>query len=67
MTDLERELFRALSDLQSDYVQRLNGWETASKELESMFERTSKETADLRKQVENLTGLVLSLSKQLKK
>ncbi|OKX60449.1 mobilization protein, partial [Escherichia coli] len=40
MTELERHLLNALEQLQQDYMQRLNEWESAFVELQKMFSLT---------------------------
>ena len=65
MSELERQLLSALAQLQQDYSQRLDEWESAFGELRGMYERTSADNQQLTARVERLSGLVTSLSTQV--
>ncbi len=54
MTELERHLLNALEQLQQDYMQRLNEWESAFVELQKMFSLTQQDNAMLNEQVMQL-------------
>ncbi|HGB3627336.1 TPA: MbeD family mobilization/exclusion protein, partial [Salmonella enterica subsp. enterica serovar Waycross] len=51
MTELERHLLNALEQLQQDYMQRLNEWESAFGELQKMFSLTQRDNAMLNERV----------------
>ena len=55
MTELERHLLNALEQLQQDYMQRLNEWESAFVELQKMFSLTQRDNAMLNEQVMQLS------------
>ncbi|MSE75898.1 MbeD family mobilization/exclusion protein, partial [Escherichia coli] len=54
MTELERHLLNALEQLQQDYMQRLNEWESAFVELQKMFSLTQRDNAMLNERVMKL-------------
>ena len=51
MTELEKHLLNALEQLQQDYMQRLNEWESAFVELQKMFSLTQRDNAMLNERV----------------
>ncbi|HDX8872741.1 TPA: MbeD family mobilization/exclusion protein [Klebsiella michiganensis] len=59
MTELEKQLLSALEQLQQNYAQRLNDWESAFVELRQMYMLTRQEN-------EQLSGQVIQLSQQVK-
>ncbi|HEC9537623.1 TPA: MbeD family mobilization/exclusion protein [Salmonella enterica subsp. enterica serovar Poona] len=70
MTELEMHLLSALEQLQQDYTQRLNEWESAFAELQKMFSLTQRDNAmlnarvmKLSQQVQHLSGRTESLSR----
>lgn len=69
MTELETQLLSALEQLQQDYSQRLDEWESAFGELRTMCgfmqrdnERLSGQVSRLSQQVERLSGQLSRLS-----
>ncbi|WP_407227565.1 MbeD family mobilization/exclusion protein [Escherichia coli] len=64
MTELERHLLNALEQLQQDYMQRLNEWESAFVELQKMFSLTQQDNAMLNEQVMQLSQQVQHLSER---
>ncbi|VCY53747.1 DNA relaxase MbeA [Escherichia coli] len=58
MTELERHLLNALEQLQQDYMQRLNEWESAFVELQKMFSLTQRDNAMLNERVMQLSQQV---------
>ncbi len=67
MTELERHLLNALEQLQQDYMQRLNEWESAFAEWRSMCGVMQRENAVLNVRVADLSTQVLSLREQLRR
>ncbi|SAB06200.1 MbeB family protein [Enterobacter hormaechei] len=67
MTELEKQLLSALEQLQQDYSQRLDEWESAFAEWRSMCGLMQRENAVLNERVSNLSTQVLSLSEQLRR
>lgn len=67
MTELEQQLLTAFEALQSAYEQQHQEWQAAYGALQTMYERTSAETAVLRQQVSGLADQVESLSRRLKR
>ena len=67
MTELEKQLLSALEQLQQDYSQRLDEWESAFAEWRSMCGPTQRENAVLNERVSDLSTQVLSLSEQLRR
>jgi septal ring factor EnvC (AmiA/AmiB activator) len=65
MTELEKQLLSALEQLQQDYSQRLDEWESAFAEWRSMCGLMQRENAVLNERVSDLSTQVLSLSEQL--
>jgi hypothetical protein len=63
MTELERHLLNALEQLQQDYMQRLNEWESAFVELQ-MFSLTQRDNAMLNGRVMQLSQQVQHLSER---
>ncbi|HGF4776782.1 TPA: MbeD family mobilization/exclusion protein, partial [Escherichia coli] len=59
MTELETHLLNALEQLQQDYMQRLNEWESAFVELQKMFSLTQRNNAMLNERGKRLTRTVL--------
>nr|WP_260839300.1 MbeD family mobilization/exclusion protein [Escherichia coli] len=55
MTELETHLLNALEQLQQDYMQRLNEWESAFVELQKMFSLTQRDNAMLNERVMQLS------------
>lgn len=66
MTELEQHLLNALEQLQRDYMQRLNDWESAFAELQKMYTLTRQENARLSGQVVQLSQHVAKLSGHVK-
>ncbi|WP_458573641.1 MbeD family mobilization/exclusion protein [Citrobacter freundii] len=66
MTELEKQLLSALEQLQQDYSQRLDEWESAFAEWRSMCGLMQRENAVLNERVSDLSTQVLSLSEQLR-
>ncbi|MEF6477909.1 MbeD family mobilization/exclusion protein [Escherichia coli] len=64
MTELERHLLNALEQLQQDYMQRLNEWESAFVELQKMFSLTQRDNAMLNERVMKLSQQVQHLSER---
>ncbi|WP_436835161.1 MbeD family mobilization/exclusion protein, partial [Shigella flexneri] len=64
MTELESHLLNALEQLQQDYMQRLNEWESAFVELQKMFSLTQRDNAMLNERVLHLSQQLLHLSEQ---
>ncbi|HDQ1638467.1 TPA: MbeD family mobilization/exclusion protein [Escherichia coli] len=64
MTELETHLLNALEQLQQDYMQRLNEWESAFVELQKMFSLTQRDNAMLNERVMQLSQQVQHLSEQ---
>ena len=66
MTELERHLLNALEQeqLQQDYMQRLNEWESAFVELQKMFSLTQRDNAMLNERVMQLSQQVQHLSER---
>lgn len=62
MTELERYLLNALEQLQQDYMQRLNEWESAFVELQKMFSLTQRDNAMLNERVMQLSEQTERLS-----
>ena len=58
MTELETHLLNALEQLQQDYMQRLNEWESAFVELQKMFSLTQRDNAMLNERVMQLSQQV---------
>jgi hypothetical protein len=67
MTELEKQLLSALEQLQQDYSQRLDEWESAFAEWRSMCGLMQRENAVLNERVSDLSTQVLSLSEQLRR
>ncbi|MGL5311482.1 MAG: MbeD family mobilization/exclusion protein [Plesiomonas shigelloides] len=67
MTELETQLLSALEQLQQDYSQRLDEWESAFVELRKMSGLMQRENARLSEQVSSLSMQVQSLSEQLRR
>ena len=65
MTELERHLLNALEQLQQDYMQRLNEWESAFVELQKMFSLTQRDNAMLNERVMQLSQQVQRLAGQV--
>lgn len=61
MTELETHLLNALEQLQQDYMQRLNEWESAFVELQKMFSLTQRDNAMLNERVMQLSQQVQHL------
>ncbi|MBN6180847.1 MbeD family mobilization/exclusion protein, partial [Escherichia coli] len=55
MTELERHLLNALEQLQQDYMQRLNEWESAFVELQKMLSLTLGHNVMLNERVMTLS------------
>lgn len=66
MTELEQQLLSAFEQLQSSYELQQQEWQQACSSLQTMYERTSAETAALRQQVTSLSEQVENLSRRLK-
>jgi predicted nuclease with TOPRIM domain len=64
MTELEKHLLNALEQLQQDYMQRLNEWESAFVELQKMFSLTQRDNAMLNERVMKLSQQVQHLSER---
>ncbi|TMV79692.1 MbeD family mobilization/exclusion protein [Salmonella enterica subsp. enterica serovar Typhimurium] len=58
MTELEGHLLNALAHLQQDYMRRLNEWESAFAELQTMHAVTQQHNAILNERVVNLSQQV---------
>ena len=67
MTELEKQLLSALEQLQQDYSQRLDEWESALAEWRSMCGLMQRENAVLTERVSDLSTQGLSLSEQLRR
>ena len=67
MTELEKQLLSALEQLQQDYSQRLDEWESVFAELQKMHGFMRQENAALNERVMRLSGQVQSLSEQLRR
>lgn len=64
MTELERHLLNALEQLQQDYMQRLNEWESAFVELQKMFSLTQRDNAMLNERLIQECEHALSLERE---
>ena len=64
MTELERHLLNALEQLQQDYMQRLNEWESAVVGLQEVFSLRRRVNAMLNERVMQLSQQVQHLSEQ---
>ena len=67
MTALETQLLSASEQLQQDYSQRLDEWESAFGELRTMYGLTQRDNARLSEAVSSLSQRVQSLSEQVKR
>lgn len=67
MTELETQLLSALEQLQQDYSQRLDEWESAFVELRKMYGLTQRDNARLNEAVSSLSQRVQSLSEQVRR
>ena len=67
MTELERQLLKALEDLGGGYKAQHAAWESAYSDLRLMFEATSTENRALRENVGSLSKQVLDLGGQVEK
>lgn len=67
MTELERQLLKALESLESGYKAQHAAWEIAYSDLRLMFETTSTENRALRENVGSLSKQVLHLSEQVER
>ena len=65
MTELERQLLKALESLEGGYRQQHAAWESAYSDLRLMFEATSTENQVLRESVGSLSRQVQHLSEQV--
>ena len=65
MTELERQLLKALESLEDGYRQQHGAWESAYSDLRLMFEATSTENQALRESVGSLSKQVQHLSEQV--
>ncbi|EPA8663577.1 MbeD family mobilization/exclusion protein [Escherichia coli] len=65
MRELEMHLLNALEQLQQEYTQRLNEWESAFAHLQQMFEVTRQENGELRTQCSDLSQQVQILAGQV--
>ena len=59
-----KHLLNALEQLQQDYMQRLNEWESAFVELQKMFSLTQRDNAMLNERVMKLSQQVQHLSER---
>ncbi|MFV3350084.1 MbeD family mobilization/exclusion protein [Aeromonas veronii] len=67
MTELERQLLKALESLEDGYRQQYVAWESAYSDLRLMFEATSTENQVLRESVGSLSKQVQHLSEQVER
>ena len=67
MTELERQLLKALESLEDGYKAQHAAWESAYSDLRLMFEATSTEHRALRESVGSLSKQVLHLSGQVER
>ena len=67
MTELERQLLKALESLEGGYRAQHAAWESAYSDLRQMFEATSTENRALRESVGSLSKQVLHLSGQVER
>ncbi|MCX0424832.1 MbeD family mobilization/exclusion protein [Aeromonas veronii] len=67
MTELERQLLKALESLEGGYKAQHAAWESAYSDLRLMFEATSTENLALRENVGSLSKQVLHLSEQVER
>ena len=67
MTELERQLLKALESLEGGYRQQHAAWESAYSDLRLMFEATSTENQVLRESVGSLSRQVQHLSEQVER
>jgi septal ring factor EnvC (AmiA/AmiB activator) len=67
MTELETQLLSALEQLQRDYSQRLDEWESAFGELRTMCGLMQRDNERLNEAVSSLSQRVQSLSEQLRR
>ncbi|BBT47461.1 MULTISPECIES: MbeD family mobilization/exclusion protein [Enterobacterales] len=65
MTELEKQLLSALSQLQQDYSTRLDEWEHAFAEWRTMSGLMQRENAALNARVSDLSRQIRTLSEQL--
>lgn len=65
MTELERQLLKALESLEGGYKAQYTAWESAYSDLRLMFEATSTENRALRESVGSLSKQVLLLSEKV--
>ncbi|HFG3700454.1 MbeD family mobilization/exclusion protein [Escherichia coli] len=63
MTELEKQLLSALEQLQQDYSQRLDEWESAFVEWRKMSGLMQRENAVLNERVTRLSQQVANLSR----
>ena len=67
MTELERQLLKALESLEGGYKQQQTAWESAYSDLRRMFEDTATENRELRESVGSLSRQVQHLSEQVER
>ena len=67
MTELEKQLLSALEQLQQDYSQRLDEWESAFAEWRSMCGLMQRENAARNERVTRWSQQVANLSRQLQR
>ena len=67
MTELERQLLKALESLEGGYKAQHAAWESAYSDLRLMFEVTSTESQVLRENVGSLSKQVRHLSEQVER
>ncbi|WP_337238607.1 MbeD family mobilization/exclusion protein [Salmonella enterica] len=67
MTELQKQLLRALEQLQQDYSKRLDGSENAFAKWRTMSGLMQRENAALGERVTGLSRQVQSLSDQLRR
>ncbi|ENY74684.1 mobilization protein [Pseudomonas putida TRO1] len=67
MTELERQLLKALENLDGGYKAQHAAWESAYSDLRLMFEATSTENRALRENVGSLSKQGLHLSEQVER
>ncbi len=67
MTELEKQLLTALEQLHQDYSQRLDEWESASRNGRRCLVLMQRENAALNERVTRLSQQVANLSRQLQR
>src|SRR5699024_6942828 len=65
MTELERHLLTAFERLEKSYSEQLETLQNAQNDLQTMFEHTSQENRQLKRQVNSLNEQITALSGQV--